>query len=237
MKRLFLLSLFVAASFSHLLAQNFLKGLVNYSKTTEAYLTLNDGTEYTGTIYNFEFEKGLIIKLKFKINGEKRQFNSSEIKSLYIPSFGLEEMISNASEEINIIEWNDDYSIHAPFIKSGYEYYESSEVILKNKKVIVLLQLINPGFANGIKVYSDPLSRRTFSAKVKGYIVAGGFLKSYYFKKGNEAAFKLSKDNLKENRQRLFGDCPELFEKYGKDLSWFDIEKLVFFYSENCNKI
>lgn len=72
----------------------------------------------------------------------------------------------------------------------------------------------------------------TMAVGFGGINVAGGDAKSYYVKKGDAVAFKLQK-TMKEI-ENLYGDCPELKKEFAKKLGWSNVEKHIFFYSENC---
>lgn len=101
--------------------------------------------------------------------------------------------------------------------------------MVKKKKMTLLLQLLNPGFANGIKVFFDPHAAETGGIEVRGLNVAGRDAKSYYFKKGNETAIKIEKKTYSKAIKTLYGDCAALQKNFDKDMKWSSVEKHVFF--------
>ncbi len=60
--------------------------------------------------------------------------------------------------------------------------------MVKKKKLTLLLQLLNPGFPNKIKVLFDPYAGETASFGFGSIKLAGGGAKTYYFKKGENVA-------------------------------------------------
>jgi len=93
------------------------------------------------------------------------------------------------------------------------------------------MQVLNPTFSAKVKVYYDPFASETASIGVAGIKVAGGDAKSYYFKKANGAAYKLTKNAYKKEFKEIWSDCPALIEKYGEDPKWTDFDKHVFEYT------
>lgn len=236
MKNFIVMSILMVAAYAPLFGQNFLDDFKTYSKKKDAYLTLANGKEYKGTIAKLSFKKGLIKELVININGKKKEFSPDDVKSIYVPALDLEKFGKAIEVSRDATKWDDDHSAHAEYIKEGYAFFESTEVIVKKKQQLLLLQLLNPGFANGIKVYSDPNTQESASMEVGGIKVAGGAKKSYYIKKGDAPAVKVTKGKFNDFEKTLFGDCSEIFEKFGQNLSWFDLERIVFHYSENCSK-
>ena len=99
---------------------------------------------------------------------------------------------------------------------------------------ILLLQILNPGFARNIKVFFDPYAGETASFGFGGIKVAGGDAKSYYVKKGEEVAFKLQSKNYEEEYKHLYGDCATFFDANVKKFDWSDLAKNIFDYTKEC---
>ncbi|MCY7356917.1 MAG: hypothetical protein LH609_05505 [Rudanella sp.] len=55
--------------------------------------------------------------------------------------------------------------------------------------------------------------------------------------RANGKVFRLKKKNYDENFVALFGSCPELMTKYGKDLAWRDFCSHVFVFDQACNDL
>ncbi len=234
MKNSFLFILFLSVT-NILVAQDFLDGAFTFSSKKESYITLQDGKELIGFIDDIDRKKGLIEEITI-IDAEKKKIKlkPEEVKHMYIAPSGFDKLARADRLLSNATKWDDDKSAHASHIKEGYVYFETVNVMIKKKQMTLLLQLLNPGFARNIKVYFDPLAGETASIGFGGITVAGGDAKSYYFKKGDNVAFRMHKKNYDEEFENLYGDCPELKKTFIKDMGWSRVEKHVFHHSEKC---
>jgi hypothetical protein len=223
----------VMASF--LMGQDFLDGASTFSSKKESYITLNDGKEIVGFIDDIDRKKGLIEEITIKDMDQKKiKLKPEDVKHMYIAPSGFDKLSRANAKTYNATKWDDDKSAHATYIKDGYVFFETTQVMIKKKEMTLLLQLLNPGFANKIKVYFDPFAGETSGLSFGGIKVTGGDAKSYYFKKGADAAFKMQKKNYDEEWEHLYGDCPDLKKQFEKKMGWSEVEKHVFYYSENC---
>jgi hypothetical protein len=216
--------------------QDFLDGAFSFSSKKESYITLNDGKEIVGFIDDIDRKKGLIEEITIKdMDKKKIKLKPEEVKHMYIAPSGWDKLSKGANLMNDATKWDDDKSAHAEHIKSGYVFFETTEVMIKKEKMTLLLQLVNPGFARGIKVYFDPRASESASVGIGGITVAGGGAKSYYFKKGDGVAYKMEKKNYDDEFANLYGDCPELAKEFGELTGWKRVAEHVFFYSEKCN--
>lgn len=216
-------------------AQDFLDGSFTFSNKKESYITLKDGKEIVGFIDDIDRKKGLIEEITIKdLNKKKINLKPDDVLHMYIAPSGFDKLAAFDKKSTDLTEISKDRSMHNEFVKKGYVYFETTDVLIKKKKMNLLLQLLNPGFSEKIKVYFDPYADETMSVGVGGFKVAGGDAKSYYFKKGDAVAFKMHKKNYEEEFESLYGDCPELKKEFTKKLGWSNVEKHVYFYSEKC---
>lgn len=216
-------------------AQEFLTGADRFSGSKEAYITLNNGEELVVFVDDIKRKKGLIKSIKVKdAQGVSQTLKPEAVKHMYLSPTGYDKLLKALDKAQTVTKWDEDKSAHAGHIKNGYVFFENTEVMVKKKKMTLMLQLLNPGFANGIKVFFDPLAKESGGLGAKGLNVGGGEAKSYYFKKGNETAIKIEKKTYSKAIKALYGDCPALQKKFDKDMKWSSVEKHVFFYSENC---
>jgi len=220
-----------------LTGQEFLDGSFTFSSKKESYITLNDGTELVGFIDDIDRKKGLIEEITIKdLDKKKIKLKPEQIKHMYIPPSGFDKLGRGHAKIYDATRWNEDKSVHAEHIKSGYVFFETTTVMVKKKQLNLLLQVLNPGFANGIKVYFDPYAKETASVGIGGIKVAGGDAKSYYVKKDDKVAFKLEKKNYKDEFQNLYGSCDSFKKEFNGKSEWSKIEKHIFYYSENCGE-
>ncbi len=213
-------------------AQQLLNPFDVISKKKTTYITLLDGTEVEGPIKSFDRKKGLIEELKIEVDGKKITYKTEEIKHMYLPQSNWDKL-GKATEFMNDPrQWNSEY-VEQEKMRDGYGFFEQSEVLVKKKKMTLQMQLLNPGFAQRIKIYHDPFAKETMSMGVGGMTLAGGDEKSYYISKDGQTAFRLYKKNYKEEFEKLFADCPAVLEKYGEKMKWSEFNEAVFDHA-NC---
>ncbi len=232
-------SAIIAFTMMTLNAQDFATPSMAFSRKKPMYITLTDGTEMTATLKKFKYDKSLIEELVVvdSVTEKKMKITPDKIAFMYVSPTGMDNLMRKMDFATDATKWNDS-DINNNIINKGYIYFEQSEVVLKkNKTETLLMQLLNPTFCNGIKVYHDPRAKETASVGVGGVTLAGGDAKSYYIKKGDAPAVKVEKKNYKDEYfSSLFGDCDAVNSKYGSDVSWFQVTEHVVEYTTNCGK-
>lgn len=215
--------------------QQFVDAASLFSSKKIAILNLKDGTVVKGFIHDIDRKKGLIeeVVLKDSITKKKTTYLPEVISNMYLPPSGFDQYASFTDKMYDAQKWESD-NINAAYVKEGYAFFENSEVMLKDKKLVLMVQLINPGFCTKIKVYEDPYAAETASVGFGGITVAGGDKKSYFIKKGNDVAYKLLKKNYDEEFPKLFGDCPSLLDANKKNPVWVHLAKHIMTYSKDC---
>lgn len=217
-------------------AQTFTRAVDRYSKKKLSYITLNSGEELVGNIKDVDRKKGLIEEIKIELeSGEKKTFTPEDIKHAFLPRSGFESFATAYSDAFDATTWGED-SPEGERIKDGYAYFESEEIVIKKKKRILLMQIVNPHFNKSITVYHDPLARETASVGIGGIKVAGGIDKSYYVKKNNGGEpFRLKSKNYKDEYKELFGDC-DIKPEDAKRIMWSDFAEHIIIYTKNCSE-
>jgi hypothetical protein len=206
-------------------AQTFMEGFDRFSKKKIAYLTLIDGTQVEGDIEDLDRKKGNISEITIKVNGKKKSFEPSQIKEMYLPATELDllskklEVATNISKDLNMEKINE-----------GYGFFENTMVNLKGKVQPLLMQLVNPGFSNKLRVYFNPWAGETMSVGI-GPMKVGGIDKSYFIKKGDSPAVKYTKKEYEEEISKLFADCPEVIKTYGKAAEWNKLDRAVYLHA------
>lgn len=200
--KLYILAIFLlATSFAH--AQSFMEGFDRFSSKKPAYLTLQNGQKVEGTIEDLDRKKGNISEITLKVNGKKKTFAPEEIKEMYLPASGLDKFSKQMEVGTNLSK-----DLKSERVSEGYGYFEFTEVEMKGKIKPLLMQLVNIGFENKIKVYFDPFARETVSVGY-GPLKVGGLDRSYYVKQGDKPAYKITKSNYEEWGTEAMKDCPE----------------------------
>lgn len=225
------LFLFIASfmTFVATAQDDFMDEALRISNDKESYITLNDGTEIVGTVKDLDRKKGLFEEVTIKKeDGKKMTFKPEDIKFMYLPPSGFSKFTVGMDKMTDINKINKDASNSSAMMRPGYFYFETSEVMIKDKKRTLLLQMLNPSFSSKIKVFNDPYAKETMSAGIGGMTLAGGDSKSYYVKVGDEPAFRLFKKNYDEELVHLYKDCASMKESYPDGLFWSKFSKHIF---------
>lgn len=225
----------LVASVCSVSAQKFLPPVNTFSGKKIAYLSMEDGSEMEVFVDKISRKKGLVEEIKAKgTDGKKVKIKPEQIKSMYLPQSGWDKFGQNMEFINDPRQWEDPGAINQDRIKEGYAYFEKSAVMIKKKKITLMMQVLNPGFSNKVKVYHDPYAKETTSWGVGGFTVAGGDAKSYYVGYNGAPAIKLEKKNYDEEFVRMFSKCAAIKEKYPK-VKWLDFDSHVFDYTVACD--
>lgn len=194
----------------------------------EAEVTTIDGSIHKGKVRNAMFGTNGIISFKLRDNdGSDMKFKSVEVSQLKIKVDDLAkiEIIAEQSSSIsklansNFKEVVDRKSIYWQRVKQpGKDKYN-------------LLQLLNPGFDDLIKVYDLP-NAKSGETTVDDITVSGNNATAYIVVKNGESLKITKKKYKKQDFEVLFGDCPKIVDNNKPDFK--DFAEHVFFYNELC---
>ncbi|MEL6636905.1 MAG: hypothetical protein AAFW73_04540 [Bacteroidota bacterium] len=229
-----LLCLLVVATAQWGMAQRFLPGSQSFSAKKTSYVTMEDGSEIKGSLRNFKRKKGLIKEIKVRTtDGEVMKISPAKVKNMYLPQSGLEKLAQALDLATDAQKW-DNPTVDQSIVGEGYAYFEKSEVMIKKKKRTMLMMLLNPGYSSKVKVYFDPFAKESASAGVGGITLAGGDLKSYYIKKGDEVAYRIKRKDYKGEFPIIFKDCPSLITMHKDKLKWNEMALHIYTYTTEC---
>ena len=108
----------------------------------------------------------------------------------------------------------------------------NSVVYNKKNEKKALLQLINYGFDQKLKVYPDPNSE-SGTTSIDGVAVSGGKIRTYFVVKGDES-FTIDKKSYKKLYDTIFGDCDAMKVDH-KSISIENLSKDILKYNQFCN--
>jgi len=204
---------------------------IQFSKKKTSYITLMDGTEIVGNVKDFDRKKGITDYIKIKGNdGKTYKLDAEEIKHGYFYPSGLSKL-SSFYDDLNVKRWGKD--LNEELFTNGYVYLENTKVKIKKKTRSLLMQLLNPHFSDGVRIYFDPLAKESMSIGIGPITAAGGNAKSYYVKKNNaDVAVKLKKKDYKDEFPAYFGDCDAVVNS-GK-VKWMDLAEHAYIYATEC---
>ena len=234
-KHFALIALFVFAVSTSLISQKLLKPFESVSKKKTSYIIKEDGTEIQGEVKKLKRKKGLIKEINIKgENGKKVTIPIEDIKYAYLPQSGWDKFMKMDDFLVDATQWEDGL-YDSERLKEGYALFEKAEVIVKKKKRVLLMQLLNPHGCDRVKVYHNPFATETGGLAFGGVQVTGGKDKSYYISLDDDTSFKLGKKKYKKMFDKVFPDCKDVKEEYGKK-SWNKFEQAVFAYNKTCKK-
>lgn len=194
-----------------------------------------DGTEIKGTLKNIDRKKGQIEEVKLKgDDGKKHKLKAKEIKEMYLSPTGIEKLANITEFASDATLW--DRNLDQDLMKDGYIFVENAEVRMGKKTRTLLMQLLNPSFSEGIKIYFDPKAKETSGLGIGGIQVTGGDAKSYYIKQGDDAAYRIKKKEYDKEFPVLFRSCKAVLDSAAEKLKWTDLAKHAYLYATECNK-
>lgn len=236
MKKLFVFAFLAVFAFAtSTQAQDLLKPFDIISKKKTTYLYLENGDEVETNLKKLDRKKGVIKELKIKDkSGKKITVELKDLKYAYFPQSGWDKLGKLTESMYDVTEWERDSSIDSERIEEGYAYFEKAKAVVKKKEIDALLQLLNPGYCNRIKVFHDPWANETTKVGLGGFTLAGGDDKSFYLSKDGDVAIRIKKKNFKDHMEDLFGDCEDF--KYDKDMRWNKFVETIFAYNAACAK-
>jgi hypothetical protein len=195
-------------------------------------LKLESGEEIQGKFIGGTASANGLNKISIKLeNGEKAKFVPEQVISLRIKASKLLKlyMISESSSSIKEMV-NSDFNA---VVNREYIIFETALTAKKND-TYRLLQLLNPGFDNKIKVFAEP-GKKTGGFSVGGLQLTGGEARAYLFVKGNDKAFEVKKGSYSRNFEELYSDCPQMLSTFqGEKIKWDDVALHVFAYDQAC---
>ncbi len=182
---------------------------------------LSSYSEAMGRLKAFSFKTEDGVKHKFKAD-EIKEVNAKLTKVAKVATIS-----DNASKSIQSAVTTD----YAGIIAENLVRY-NAVVYNKKKSKVALLQLINYGFDQKLKVYPDPNSESGITT-VNDVAVAGGEIKAFFVIKGEES-FLINKKSYKKLYNTLFDNCEEM-KVDPKSISIKNLCDDILKYNQICN--
>ena len=198
----------------------------------ECVAALQSGEEITGKFAGGVYVNNGLTKIKVKLgNGENAKLVPEQVVSLRVKASDLMKlsMISEAGSSIKELANADLKGI----VEREWVLFETATTP-RQKETKRILQLLNPGFDDKIKVFAEP-NAKTGGLSLGGIQVTGGEDRVYLFVKGGEKAFRVKKGSYRENFLELYSDCPQMLEQFqGEKIRWDDVALHIYAYNELC---
>ena len=207
--------------------QSFLTPLTSISG--EAELTTVSGDKISGKIVAaLTGMKGINLLTIKDTSGEKHKFNAEDIQDLKvkIEKQGKLEMIGQKTSNLEKL-MNADFD---ELNDREYIYYQQIQV--PGKDQFVLVQWLNPGFSQRIRVYEKP-GAKSGETSVGGVTVSGNDFTAFYIILNGQVQEIKKKSYRKEDFTTLFGDCEKMVQFYEKP-DFADFAEHILYYDLNC---
>lgn len=200
----------------------------------DATIITTDGKMLNGKIRSASFGPRGISRLSFiENNNKKHVLKPANLKSLKIKVDDLAKLEMLADKTSNLKKL-----INADFdeiVDRKYIYYERVE--LPNKKGSYrLLQLVNPGFDQKLKVYHNPLGK-SGTTSIGNIAVSGNEARSYIVtRRGVPGSVIIRKNKYRKAYfPDLFGNCPRIKSMYPvKEIDFEDFAEHIVVYNKLC---
>jgi|694.fasta_scaffold77493_2 hypothetical protein len=236
MKKLIII-LFISLYIHNVYGQAFANKIKTFDRKKDAYIFLENGDSIIGKISDIDRWNGGVKKVYVKKDGEKTEtkIEMNDIKFAYLPEGVMSNFNNFMKNAIRIDDDNKSYFVRQKLLKDGYGLFQKVEILNVKNKHTLLLQVLNPTFANKVIIYGDPLANETGTMGFGGLTMSGGDDKSYFIKiVGDETpAFLLKKRDFDENLEKIFSNCSQLLEKLKTKYSWRDFAEYIL-ENEDC---
>ena len=202
-----------------------------FSKQKTSYITLKNGKELEGNVRDFDRKRGITDYIKLKAtDGKTYKLEASKIAHAYLHPSSFSSMAS-FFDDLDVQRWDKD--LHEELFKDGYVYLETTRLKMGKKVVEVLIQVLNPHFSEGIRIYFDPNASESAGVALGPVKLVGGLAKSYYVKKeGESVATLLRKNEYGKIFAEFYEGCEQVMA-FGKP-KWKDFAQHAFLYSTEC---
>ncbi len=209
-------------------AQKFLPAFDTFS-SNDAFLVNKKGDTVKFTLKDLDRKKGLIYDVAgVTADGKKFDYKAEEIQVLGLIPSGFSKLTTKmeTTSNVNRMKKQNMSALGRKYAIFFLEY-------LEDKKLNVLVQLVNPDFSEKISVYHDPYAKKTAGIGYGGMQFTGGNDKSYYVKYDGKT-FRLFKSTYDDFFKKLANTCPSFKEKFAT-YKWNDFEEQIYYYDNNCN--
>lgn len=214
--------------------QAFIAPVQDLVPSKDCKMELLDGTIIQGKMTSAIVVSGFLKTVNIQDAAEtKHKYKAEQIKRLKVKAGTLAkiDMIAENSTSLQNFIKTDFSSV----IQREYIIYEQA-LLPKKKDKYRLLQLLNPGFDNRIKVFQDPNAKETTGINVKGVKLTGGDEKSFLVVKDGAKSEKIKKSKYKKEFPILFSDCDLAKVIDSSKIKFKNFAAHVFIYDQTCNE-
>lgn len=196
---------------------------------TEVYVVTLAGDTIRGQYRGSTSNQNGLVRMTIKSGDEKMKLEASNMQLLAVQPGTFAQMGNVALfPALESIE-NEAFTEALP--TDGWVFYERQRMPTKKERY-QLLQVLNRGFDQKVKVYAHPNASSTGGTSLNGIVVEGNLDNQHFVSVNGGPVFKI--DNLgykKRALKELYSNCELLA---GKKLKWKDFARHVFQYDQEC---
>lgn len=192
------------AAFGTLKAQDFVEPFSDFFSMKECYVITNSGEEIQGKLRGATDSKGFIVKLTIiDEQGVRHKFKASQIQRFAIRPDGFTKMntINDKTTSIRHAVKTDYHNI----LDREWIYFDT-QLLPRSKKRVGMLQLLNPGLDDFIKVYNHPNGSKSMPIRLKGIPLVGGEERTFLVVKDEGKTEIVRKASYEKAYDRIFAD-------------------------------
>ncbi len=200
---------FVVLGVGRVQAQEFAEPFADFFSMKECFVITNSGEEIHGKLRGATQSRGFIVRLTLvDEEGRKHKFKAHQIQS-----FGIR---PDAFTKLNTINEKTTSIRHAArtnynnILDREWIYYDTQVMPRSKKKG--MLQLLNPGMDEFIKVYYHPNGSKSMPIAIKGIPVVGGEERTFLVVKGDGDTQIVRKASFEKAYRSIFADVPEMLD-------------------------
>lgn len=166
-------------------------------------------------------------------DGSKQKISAPDMRLLRVQVSTLAKM-AMVNESANSIFRTINTNFNDILVREYIIFEQALRATKKEKPA--MMQLLNPGFDQVLKVYADPNANKTGILEVNGVPVSGGSDRSYLFVKPDEQKVVIvRKGSYRKNFTELYGNCQAMVQAFeGDKLLFQDVAGHVFAYNHLC---
>lgn len=193
-----------------------------------AEVTTLDGKVISGKVKSASFGTNGMMSFTLKDeDGNKTKYKAANVQQLKLKVDGLAKLEITAEQSSNISKLAN--SNFKEVVEREFIYWQRVKQVGKDK--YLLLQLLNPGFDNKLKVYDLP-NAKSGETSIGGIAIGGDKATAYLVVKNGESLKITKKKYKKQDFKLLFSDCPKIIENNEPNFKEFATH--VFFYDQLC---
>lgn len=211
-------------------AQDFLAPYTSFISNKPSYVITQSGDSIGGKLRYAEESNGFIKKVAIEDKtGKVHKFKAENLKRFATKpgTFAKIEAISDNSLSIRQIIKTD----FSEIVEREWLIYET-QLLPRRKNKSGMLQLLNPGFDQHIKVYNHPFGSKSMPIRLGQVRIVGGEDRTLLVVKDGQKAEIVRKASYRKAFEDLFADAPELANDIKRSPKFKNFAKHIFMYNE-----